>query len=1435
MSVDRGSVQPQAAAGTTPRLAKRLSNVAEADQQEQNNVNFSRPRSSYTPAPAKQYTHGTGSWFSGAADARPKTADAAAGAKRHTVNGTDGERASSAVYDAADSTMVYDANSRTFVRKPRDRPLPQPEPPSPTVPSTHIKPVTPGSYDPHTRQIAPTQRTASENEKVLKPKPKPALQPVETQLEPPPRNPARNSPSGSTSPSSLRAAGYLHKQPSVVREDREGEEEAAATDSSPKAAQRTPQTSSPTFRSTQTAPPAKSYSTPSHQRSTSLDIPRPQSTTSSDGGLGRGTSPQRSAHFSISPVIEAHRHVPPPRDVSPAKSAMKYSHSPSSSVRAVSPLLISSSALGSKGMGVGSDAGSDAFIDDPNPGAIRKVRARVKFDKTPKEIDVAGAAAAQPKAIANVNLTPVSPTRSRSPVDEGTEEYMMKPRPALPSFGSVRRERGGQVMAEKVTEMPPDRNGMGMGMGSSADAVVGRIFATDAGARDAPLPPESMSKEAVGEESEAEDAAVEHPVGSRRRVSVDEKAIREEKEEKVVEEPEEQHKPIVKDFAVQPPAGMDEPRRDGGGVPAINLLPPTPGTDEESKRLGEADEEQQEEVSPKPKRSMEAFSVPGSWEESDDKDVAAPTTQPTHTPGPTTTTAESPEQRLSPTLNPIDEDSDDSAAFSDAAEDLSDLDDGGFASLDAIASSPVVPYFPSTSAEKGGKGKGKVMVMPESPTKIRAAEGEEGDWSQATAYWSQLSRQQREQIEKQHFSDEEDEGKSAVAGKPRKKVKKRTAGVGAAGAVVGAGVAAERNQSAPQPIPPQQRQAPPQRQLAQPPAQPAMKKSMRTSQAGAGGPAPAPADGEVHMRRSMRGPAPRQPPQQQQPRPQSEYVPQPRGALQKRNIPPRPMSAGGPAPQQQQPRRMEQSSSVPTFPVKSAAPISKPFTEKLQRKITDDGEDSDSSFKKRRKASVSTVESSGRYNMRKSLRAGSVDEQFDARPSSPTPAGPAKRGGGAFSIRSLSPSGSFMGGAKKRENLRTSLRSGSVDAGPKRTTLRAAPPPSSGGRGNGTARAAPPSAPRKSALKSRFAPDSDDEDEDGRPSRSFFRSRFADSDDEDDDAGRGVMKADLTPVRGIPRRKGQEDGDSTDLEGEDDGGKPRKAGRKGNRAVQAIVPSSADVDKAMEAARRKLGIGLPTAVDGAKENKEGTALSQGSLRTAETPEPKSRIEDVQAVGASASPAEPEKKRRGFMGSFLRRNRASSASIQGLGSNTGSPAPASPVAAPTTTTTSPPPQPQPQTSKPEEPAAPASPSVAKLVRRNSNQPRFTRGNSNMSSATAPPTSGRGILRNDSDNWPLPPVPKITANGVNNAERPNTSDGAGPEPGSTTRPDLAPRSQSGQLLGQGQRVRILGPEDDQGSVFTANTAGERVPRVASYSKRTGKKKKFQMLRRAFGLDD
>lgn len=1315
---------------TTSRKAKRLSNVNEemekadkTDVGRSNSINFSRPISPPPRSPTspmgsptmdKPYTHGTGAWFSepevaangtqksakqAALDSKIARIQAAAGQpvqKSHADSSAQGTYLAQAnkqpprpastepkptSYETSDAIMVYDPNSRTFVPKPREKPkVVQSAAPvvaaaaAPTLPPP--KALAPGTYDPNTRTIVPARPGTATGVRTSKPT-------LDTDLAPPPRNPARLSPI-----SSPFAANLIKKQPSVVREEPELQGKMSRAGS--------------TRTQTITGPP-RSYmgTTASKQRSSSLDIPRGSLDRSVRGRGTNSPSPARSAHFSPSPVIEATRHDPPSRDISPAKSALK--HSPSAAMRTHSPLAHYAAQPKSPGADMSdttSQASEDAFT------GRKKKSVRVSFDEQPHEIEAANAVPA-PKTIGG----------ERSPaLDDVDDEELMKPRPALPSFGSIRSQRVTPEVAEKVTEMAPERHD------TSNDHAIGGILrsASEDPSVAGPVPPEVRSKESAGYESdESESLGAPDATSTPAAPALDASKETE-----------------VKDFAPAP----DTSKTEDGDVPAITLLPPTPGVDEDNRTL-----------SPSPakaaaQRDSQDIEVPGGWSKEDENQAevssAGAATATASTVEAQDQTAVVPENPIiyqepddhSPMLAAIDEDTD-TDEFSDAAEDLSELDNGGFASLDAIAVSPVV------DPSKTEKSAAETAAPPESPTAKQASKKAEGpahghaskgssDWSEATAYWSRLSRQQREQIEREHLSSD-DEARPAPAMKKKKKV-----------------TAKQPDTLAPA--------------AAKPPVKPAMKKSMRAQ------PEPTPVENEVHMRRSMRpgstgggmatslrdgSPASKQP---------AAKAPMQNKSMRPASATGLPASAAGAATRQRSDSdaSLPQSSAYPKVVAKpkpqtqvKAAPV---MTAKLQKELGNDS-DSESSFRKKRR--TPNLDASGRYTMKRSMRGGPTRDPpaREQRPVSPTPPPGRGKGKDSFSIRSLSPTGSLFGRKKQAENVRQSLRSGSVDAANTRMSMRSRPVSAQSTR--------PVSSQPKSKFKSRFN-DSDDEGDDNGPGRPFFKSRFADSDDEDDDV---FIPADLTPVRGIPRRAGQNDGDSTDLEDEDED-ESSKTSRWRKKQATPLVPDSADIDKAMEAARKKLGITDPPSTP-TQNGKQGSSLQQGSLRNSQI-EPKSRPEDIDFSG---------KKKRGFMGSILRRNRNSTASIPTVSS----PAVAQFGDSPAAATASP------SSVRPETPTSPSGGN--KLIRRNSAQqgPRMKRGDSTYSNATAPPAVGESDVKNA--DWPLPPVPAIPDRFANE-QRPNTSDG----------PD---------------KVRF---QDVEG--------GDNV-----YNQRTGKKKKFSKLRRVFRLDD
>jgi serine/arginine repetitive matrix protein 2 len=1343
VSVDRAG----SALANSSRRNTRLSDVAETIERQGStgSINYSRPMSGLghsPPTAAPKATKANGSWFTAptgtlsekplsrpatadgyrSQDARNVQADIAAAANRPTkkkqiAQSTQGSHLaqanntplSSFVEPPADPVMVYDPASRTFVARARPTASNQ-QPPSPTI-ATPAGPK-PGEYDPSTRKIVPAI-PSQQPSIVVKAGDSPARRAkpaaVDTRVQPPLRSPARSD--TSSSPVSPRPAGILSKQPSMVREDPEGEQEAETITATKLNTKRTNGFSgfSKTTMRSASVTPASPIRT--RNRSDSLDVPN-SGFQSSGRARGSSYSPSRSAHFSASPIVEFTRHDPPERGVSPAKSAMK--HSPGSSLRGTSPMNLGASPA-SKAM---SDTSDTPSVD--GSGKKKKKSVRVSFtDQAPN---------AEP---------PVTPAfraaaaRKVSPLIDDDMEEIMKPRPDLPSFGSVRPSRVQQEVAEKVTERPPDRRE------ASSDRAIGGVISHDAAKSKSasnPVPPEVTSKNRPSYSSdESEDevmTASELDAGDATAKAVSSQVV----------------------GSLPSPLDLEKKESDVSNI-KISLQPPTPG--EEHTTFEEAVRAE----SPPPRSSLEKFVVPGGWAPDADDNVsrtAPATTETSHTNAKsisdTATAAPAgqpgvvashvpPEIELS---DIAESDSDNSAVFSDAEEDLSYMDESGFASMDAIVESPVV--------------KPKKDAGPESPSLRQAARrtskeeprAQPDDWSHATSYWKQLSKQQREQIERSHLSSDDEFAPTAnsLANRPKKKK-------------------SALKQSAP--VEPAANTMPAQ------PARSAMRKSMR------GPPEPAPTTtNTVHMRSSLREGGGGGMRTSMRDRPQSEYTaskPAERqnhrptssasnlplaaagGAMSRRPQSPDEISQDGPFP------KMEQRQQQPQTNARLAKKMPPP-------PAPANDSDSESSFKKKRRPSQSNMDASGRYAMKRSMRAGSFDDsQHQQRPISPLP--PATRK--AFSVRSLSPTGSFFG----RKQLKESMRAPPADSGAR--TLRG---PNSMGAKTGKAQRKPPPAPRQtsstsnmaSKFKSKFA-DSDDSDDDDRTrgqKPSFFRSRFADSDD-DEPSSRAVIPADLTPVRGIPRRRDQQDGDSTDLSDEDDDD-PRKASRGRNKQSRPVVPDPSDIEKAMEAARRNLGMTNGTNGSAAPPVNEGSALSKGSLRKAGPERP-------------LSPAnEDSPKKRGFMGSILRRSRTYSNTSQ-----------KPPMASP------PPPLPTNFT--------PASPRPGKLQRRTSTATQDYFNNNNPKSL---PEDGEA-------NWPLSPPGKL------GELRPSTSDGVS-------------RHEQAVLLARQMRPDIgRSQSNSEGAIITgghvgfADESNGMNGKASAYGSKTGKKKKFGMLRRAFGLDD
>ncbi|KAL8702063.1 MAG: hypothetical protein Q9201_004596 [Fulgogasparrea decipioides] len=1109
-----------------------------------------------------------------------------------------------------------------------------------------------------------------------------------------------------------RAAGLLAKQPSIVREDREAEEQEqggpvkqtypegrriteqplpvaretpAMTKQHKKSADQPPVLSTNIEGESSDVPGASASTvTTSDVRGLSTQQPRPKS-----------LSPGRAAHFLAQPMYETPdgvKHQPPARSVSPAKSALK--HSPSS--RGASPAGSAAGGFGRLPGAAGSEASDNGSVvsDDGSKLRPKKKSARVSFDE---DSVVVGRASTPPATDSPTILSPQHKDstskgflgfgrrrKAGGSPDDSDQDDGIKPTPILPSFGSIRGRNKGEngYVPHKVDDKSIIQRPL-LETQTSSDQAIGHAISQDlASKRDAPakhasnlhmsndpLPPEVTSVEGTGYHSDNGESTHSDVEG----VSVPEVAV--------------SNAPGTIDQAKDKPAEMQN-----GLVPSIAILPATPG-------IGSTEDEQ------------EAWpTMPGNYRTSTDdeglanavaeKDVDSTSSAPVaehHATDPTpanlgiaepepesTTTSRAGSPIVGHVAESIQhqtevsngEESDDSgnSIYSDAAEDVADLEGDGFGSINAIIESPVIPRTPFVAA-----------LMPESPSTqaqspssiskvvrpdpVKRNEGElsepspEEGWDRAQAYWSGLSQSRKDQLERAAIPGAADEPtdkpKAAPAAEEKPKKKKTVK---------------KTPSAADPPLPPW-----PDKDFRQEVIRPSSpdasktKQSMRSSQ---------PEGPQTHMRASMRDDGP---PKSflRTSNPVPETKPAARKGPRKAD---RPLSAVNPLDHDKMNGKPAanhgRAASVGVTP-KNVTPISSSQPKKAikpaLRRATSDGSDSSSSFKKARRPSTS---GGNKYTMKRTMRAGSVD----SRPQSASANRPA-----SLSARSASPPGRRPfssvgpGGSGMRTSMRNSMDS-SLESRTKSPT-----------RGFGFGRKSQPkpaAAPKKtgSRFSSRFE-DSSDEDE-TRPKR---HSRFVDSSDEEDE------ETGLTPVRGIPRRI--DEGDSTDLE-----------------------DSSASPSPMIQANNEKGRLPISSA-----NNKpiEGSALATGSLR----------------AGTSANQtAEKEKKKRSFFG--------------GLGTTRKQPPPPPPtnITLPSANTS--------QTLEANHaspittPTTPKTPKAAKFLGNNSaaveSSPISSQATASPNSPKKPPKLQRRNTpkRFASDSWPLPEMPAAKAERA----RPSTSDGA-----------------------------------------------------------------------------
>lgn len=1080
-------------------------------------------------------------------------------------------------------------------------------------------------------------------------------------------------------------------------------------------------------------------------------------TTNALAGQGRGSvhvshdrghslSPGRNAHFaSVAVELSGIKHQPPPRSISPAKSALK--SSPSISRRGTSPVSQNGRLLSKGTPSEVSDTTSDG-------GSSKKKRSvRVSFEQEPVVAGTSAQAETEtstaPKGLAALQW---SPTTER----ENEFEDFMKPRPALPLFGSIRdkERRSAQDDApEKVTEtvsstpMSASEGSVGEPLQASSDHAIASIVANDHAQKQTPtndpLPPQVTTVEGSGYVSDSSDEA-DRSSSEKHGALDDSSQILPVPEPKSLTTPHEE-KPStpssIKENIVQ--------------VPDIALLPATPSPYE------------------KPEPKFQPLVIPGGWnDEAEEQTKPAPTTT-TKQPEPASA-VQSPQHPT--TLHELvtrdeDESEDNSSVYSDAYE---DLDDGGFASIDALVESPVSnkssglmfsKYAEKNSPEPTSSGLRNETVMDDTPDPVTTPSQ---DWDAARQHWSGINETRKQppadkapvavssraedvaaRVMTAPLKQEQPRAQHKVETQPvRVQSKPNAAQSQAAQSPSKPLKSALKKAAAPQPAPSPQSQpqirktmrdqiprddraAGPQMRTSMrgPPgrdarsSEPHMRTSMRTA------PPSAPRE-QPQMRTSMRGASPAasglaasrhsMPPMDQKP---------PRAALQKKHIP------AGAVAVKPRPQSMA-AASAPTY--------------------DSDSDGSASSFQRARGRRSGNQNS--RYTMRASMRQDAAPTMRTAaptpkairsisppgspspalrkslRPSSPTPERPKSS---RFSIRSLSPMGRFRS-SKPMEAAPP------MPTQPRKTSAISKQPKQK----------APISERVKPAFASRFA-DSSDEDDDGRPSR--FQSRFADSDDDED----YTLPQGLTPVRGIPRKAGEEDGDSTDLEEELD---------------NAPVPVDA---AAKETGTMSGANGASNGETNGNINGQGAILASGSLRDSKH----ASLPSFEGGGKT-------KAKRGFFGLGKKKKTATATS---------------PASAPQST--------RPSTDVPETTKAASFDIPVPPQQRNRDQglpltPIDEDKDFGASAQNSPQVATSPKLqRRSTPEWPLPHNTTLVPPIPDDA-RPMSSDGIAPR-----RPRFAMR---------------------QSSQMSSATAPDTPGRTVSYG-RGGKKKKFQGLRRVFGLND
>lgn len=509
------------------------------------------------------------------------------------------------------------------------------------------------------------------------------------------------------------------------------------------------------------------------------------------------------------------RHSPPARSASPIKPALKQSTSPN------------------RGSNL-SDYGSELSYDQgaqSDQGLSRKKSVRVSFDD--RNTVVVGEGAPPVEEPESPVLSPPQSTRKhwysfgrrredQSSTEDADDSEVMKPRPPLPHFGSVRdkkfrdhEERPLVRPALSASHTPhsgaaptlptiPSVSDLKNNTDFSNDHVIGSLLASEMEKKHEantsrlrePLPPEVTSVEGDGFMSDGSStsslrSSEDEDVGDDSADEGHSHRLSQATGVTLVPEPPKTYangSTHVGNGSVTSTNGSAAPKSDA----PISREAPIGSKDLASQVVPEIaisypSPQPQAEIDspfPRPTSSSEHdvfFDIPGTFPDEDDS--SSTTTQ---------KQAASASALLVPPPNPSEE-SEDPSIYSDAYEDLSDIEGDGFMSLDAVVQSPIQADLPAqlTSIEQPQTNTWQANDLSRGVTQTHTLSapipvatistpapsslpqsGQDVDWEHAKAYWRGLTSEKRRQLEEEVLSEageDADLDDTVTTKKPKKK------------------------------------------------------------------------------------------------------------------------------------------------------------------------------------------------------------------------------------------------------------------------------------------------------------------------------------------------------------------------------------------------------------------------------------------------------------------------------------------------------------------------------------------------------------------------------------------------------------------------------------------------------------------------------------------